>query len=112
MARYTIWRVETYRLFQYAEGFRYQDRPVRALILLLEDGGDREVYAYFTEESPLPVEIVAENRIIVWYAYEQFAPVMEMLREEKPIYVHILNRPDRQLLALTTAEEPVGEGEG
>jgi hypothetical protein len=112
MSGFVIWEVATYKLFQYATGFRYQNRPVKAMLVLEEAGGKREVYAYFTTETPIPNEIIAENRMIVWYEYDQFHPIMELLREEGPVYVHILDRTDRKLLAIATDKEPVGEGEG
>jgi hypothetical protein len=105
------WLVGVYKLFQYAGGFTFRGRPVRALIQLSEEGGDRHVFAYFTPEDP-PVSIqTVKSNIIAWYACDQFLSMVDMLRNEKPIYVHFLDTAETRHLSVATSEEPVGEEE-
>jgi hypothetical protein len=107
-----IWAITSYKLLIYAAGFTYQKKPVKALATLLEDSGRREVYAYFTDESPLPETLIVGDRYVTWFLWDQFAPLMEMLREEGPVFVHVLQTAQGNFLAFATSEEPVGEDEG
>ncbi|MEM4725119.1 MAG: hypothetical protein QXP01_08925 [Candidatus Hadarchaeum sp.] len=111
MAEPTIWRIRSYKLYQYAAGYRYRNRDIKALILLFEDGGPRKIFAYFTDQGTLPPNEIEGERYIGWYTYDQFGPVVEMLREESPIYAQVLIAGDAPFLALATDAEPVGEGE-
>lgn len=109
--KFESWRIGIYQVFQYAGGFRFRGRPVKAMIQLSEEGGTRHVFAYFAAgDVPVDVQTV-ENKIIAWFAYDQLADVVDILRNEKPIYVHFSGTADARYLSVATAEEPVGEGE-
>ncbi|NDJ54695.1 MAG: hypothetical protein GYB68_16630 [Chloroflexi bacterium] len=110
MSDSVIWGIRTYKLFLYAGTYEVYDHRVKGLIILNEAGGEREVYAYFTDGPPPEGLRIVNERYIVWYEFDQFHPLMEMLREEKPIYIQYFEG-DRKYLTIATAAEPVGEGE-
>jgi hypothetical protein len=105
------WRIGVYKLFQYAGGFAFRGRPAKAMIQMSEIGGARQVYAYFTpQDPPVGIQIVG-NDVIVWYAYDQFPTMVDMLRNEKPIFAHLLDTAEARYLNISTSEEPIGEEE-
>ncbi|NDJ34228.1 MAG: hypothetical protein GYB64_06135 [Chloroflexi bacterium] len=111
MAETVIWKIDTYKIFQYGHTFSYAGKDVRAMIVLYEEDGPREVYIYFSLEGDLPATHAAGDRVITWFPYHQFAPLMAMLRDEEPIFAHHLTTSNTSLIAVATSEEPVGEGE-
>jgi hypothetical protein len=98
------WQVGTYRLYQYAGRL-----GTRAVIRLEEQGGPNALHAYFTTDVPLPNNDVSGTFYFLYFPYDMFASVIEMLREEKPIWVHA---SDANNVYLGTHEEPIGEDEG
>ncbi|HKV11802.1 MAG TPA: hypothetical protein VJ725_26885 [Thermoanaerobaculia bacterium] len=69
---------------------------------------------FYPEGTPLPPlrqATHASGRQIYYvsYRYEQLANVLDLLRNEKPI--KFFYRDDNLAAYLTTADEPVGEGE-
>lgn len=98
------WQAGTYRLYQYAGR-----TGTKAVIRLEENGGSNALHAYFTTESPLPSNSVTGSFYFLYYPYDTFAAMMEMLREEKPIWVHALNANN---VYIGTHEELIGEDEG
>jgi len=99
------WQVGTYRLYQYAGRLT----GTKAVVRLEEQGGPNALHAYFTTESPLPDSRVTGSFYFLYFPYDMFASVMEMLREEKPIWVHTLNQYN---VYIGTHREPIGEDEG
>lgn len=99
------WQVGTYRLYQYAGNVS----GTKAVIRLEEQNGPNALHAYFTTENPLPPNSVSGTFYFLYFPYDMFLPMMEMLREEKPIWVHALNQYN---VYVGTHEEPIGEDEG
>ena len=98
------WQADTYRLYQYAG----RESGTRYVIRLEEAGGTRALHAYFTTTSPLPSNSMTDSFYFLYYPHDMFSPMMEMLREEKPIYIHAYNENN---IYVGTHEEPVGEEE-
>lgn len=99
------WQAGTYRLYQYAGHLT----GVKAVIRLEEQSGSHALHAYFTTQDPLPTNSVTEPFYFLYFPYDMFSPMMEMLREEKPIWVHA---PDPYNVYIGTHQEPIGEDEG
>lgn len=97
------WQVGTYRLYQYAT-----ETGTKAVIRLEESGGSHALHAYFKNTSPLPSNSISGSFYFIYYPYDTFASMMEMLREEKPIYVHTSGS---STVYVGTHAEPVGEEE-
>lgn len=98
------WRADSYRLYQYAGN----GSNTKAVIRLEEKGGPHALHAYFRDSDTLPNNHVSGNFYFLYYSYDQFQPMMDMLRNEKPIYVHAFNA---LTVYIGTHREPVGEGE-
>ena len=105
------WQVGIYKLFQYAGGFAFRGRPAKAMIQLMEVGGEHNLFVYFTPDEPSSGIQTIDNKLIAWFAYDQFPAMVDMLRNEKPIYAHMLDSADGRYLSIATTEEPVGEEE-
>jgi|tagenome__1003787_1003787.scaffolds.fasta_scaffold20552895_2 hypothetical protein len=98
------WQVGTYRLYLYAGR-----ESGRALIRMEEQGGPNALHASFTTEKPLPTNSVNGSFYWLYFPYDMFLPMMEMLREEKPVWVYALNAAN---VYIGTSQEPIGEDEG
>jgi hypothetical protein len=98
------WKVGSYSIYQLAN--RNANRP--ATIYLHEDSGSRMASLLFISEGPLPENKAAETRYDVYFHFDQFLSMMQMLREEKPIYFHY---SDSKYAQVSTNPEPIGEAE-
>ena len=98
------WEVGTYRLYQYSG----REVGTKAVIRLEESGGSHALHAYFTTSSPLPSNTISGSFYFLYYPFDMFSTMMEMLREEKPIYVHEYGAAN---IYVGTHQEPVGEEE-
>lgn len=72
----------------------------------------KTIHIHFLEEqNPLPlVQKNGENQFVLYYQYSDMSNIIDMLRNEGPVYfIHV---PDgKNNSRLSTASEPVGEGE-
>ena len=78
----------------------------------LYEGGAYRGYAYFFPDgTPLaPAVIDATNgRVFVHFNLSQLAGVLQLLREEKPVYLYEFGVSNAGLM---TGSEPTGEEEG
>jgi len=100
-----VWQAGTYRLYQYSG----HSNGTKYVIRLEEEGGSHALHAYFTTTTPLPSNSIAGDFYFLYYPDDMFVAMMEMLREEKPIYVHEYGSSN---IYIGTHAEPVGEDEG
>lgn len=63
----------------------------------------------FGETREARKNMVKSGYLEVHYPLRSFRDVVDILRNEKPLYLSVL--PDRHLGALTTTDEPIGEEE-
>jgi hypothetical protein len=85
---------------------------VAAAGIYLYQGGVYRGYAYFYPDgTPLapPVINAANGQVFVNFSLSQLGPVLQMLREEKPIYLYEFGSTNAGLM---TGGEPTGEEEG
>lgn len=78
---------------------------MRSSIHLYDEKGTIGVLA-FVEDGPIPASVVTGTPI-GYYPVARYADAVDMLRNEKPVYL-VVNGDDVQL---STAQEPAGEGE-
>jgi len=79
--------------------------------IYLYEGANYRGYAYFFPDgTPLaaPVFDSANGRVFIHLNLTEFAAVLDLLRNEKPVYVYYLSPTNA---ALRTGMEPVGEEE-
>ena len=95
-----VWQVDTYRIYMYASRGKF------GIIRLEESGGPKHAHLYFRETER--DNVISGNFYSLSYLFEAFPAMMEMLREEKPIYVHAYNVNN---IYVGTHAEPVGEEE-
>ncbi len=62
----------------------------------------------FTDTHPLPASSRSGGSAIHWYPFDAFAPMMEMLREEKPVWVFDWGSG----MSLSSSDQPPGEDQG
>jgi hypothetical protein len=103
------WEVKAYYLLQRTGGgSQEEDRAI--IVLGGEAGTAMAAFVYFTTAAPLQVDFWHPilGVMIMHCHYEQFAPMMEMLREERPIWVHPFGEGGHHI---STMAEPIGESE-
>lgn len=103
-------RIEKY---QYELRTDTKDEETRNVGLLYLYGGGHVLLAAIaflpgTESLEKPVES-PNGHVTVQMRAERLATIIDMLRNEKPVYFSW--SPDQQVMRLTTREEPVGEQE-
>ncbi len=66
---------------------------------------------FLDEENPLPlVQKNGENEFVIYYQYCDMSNIVDMLRNESPVYfIHVPEGKNNS--RLSTGSEPVGEGE-
>ncbi|MDP8931616.1 MAG: hypothetical protein M3O70_24360 [Actinomycetota bacterium] len=110
MATYTI---DTYSVRLWSSRATTNLSPGVAVAgIFLYEGGTYRGYAYFFPDgtSLAPAVIDATNgRVFVHFNLSQFDGVVQMLREEKPIYLYEFGVNNAGLM---TGIEPTGEEEG
>ena len=71
------WKAGTYRLYQYAG----RTTGAKAVVRLEEQDGSKALHAYFVTDDPLPQNNVSGSFYFLYYPYDMFASMMEMLRD-------------------------------
>jgi len=103
-------RIEKY---QYEVRTRLRDGVVESVALLYLYAEQHEflaVVAFVSDDHELEKpELSPNGQVTAELHLHQQAPIIDMLRNEKPVYFSW--SADRQEISLSTAEEPVGEQE-
>ena len=91
--------------------FEGQQIRLRGIVRCL--GDEHTLDVYFLDETsvvPAPVANIEQKKGFMFMPYRDIHVLVDLLRNEKPIYAHL--RTDRpQWTSITTTKEPVGEGE-
>ncbi len=110
MATYTI---DTYSIRLWSSRATTNLNPGVAVAgIYLYEAGTYRGYAYFFPDgTPLSDAVIDSRagRIFIHLNLCQFAPVVQMLREEKPVYLYEFGPSNAGLM---TGNEPTGEEEG
>lgn len=99
-----VWQVESYLINQFAG-----TGNTKAVMQLNKQGGAAGLIVYFNFDNSSPANNTSGPVPIAYMPYATFANMMQMVREEKPIYVQIW---PSGITYVGTSQEPVGEDEG
>lgn len=105
--------IKKYDVAYYAGGNNASKYEYRVIIGLRRDDGSLIGGAYFHRDaSTLPASDEQTPNGYVWchYTAEDFPRVMDLLRNEKPVFVRYV-AGGWKIASITTSLEPVGEGE-
>ncbi len=89
---------------------RYEENEVISDIML---SGDNVFYGYahfLADGSVLPKAVKKFNLYNLYYHQKDLPAIVDMLRNEKPVYI-IFTEDDFKNCRITTSQEVVGEGE-
>jgi hypothetical protein len=105
--------IKKYDVAYYGGGKNATGYPYRAIIGLRRDDGSLIGGAYFHRDpATMPSTDQQTSTGYVWchYSSDSFSQVLDLLRNEKPVFVRYV-AGGWQIASITTASEPVGEGE-
>ena len=98
--------VEGYRVYFYGSAQGY--KSTRANINLLDAASDiRAVIKFYDEGATIGEDYQTENMVWMHLPSSMLDSVIDVLRNEKPIFVHFAGSST----FLSTSEEPIGEGD-
>lgn len=87
---------------------------VRVRAIVRCTGGEYMMEVYFVDDGsdvPNPFYDVPNKKGFMFLDIRHISAFVDMLRNERPMYGHLRgDRPD--WMSVTTAKEPIGEGEG
>jgi hypothetical protein len=90
----------------------YMSGPNEGPIIDCYNGPTHVAKLCFHRNEPLPPNLLASGNVIyLRYLISQFNDIVEILRNEKPLYVQ-LSTPDLKGFIATSGFETVGENEG
>ena len=98
--------IERYKYYTFAS----RDNSIAQTVILLYGESGYLGAAYFsTEDEPLrPAEKFSNGSYGLYYDYQELQIIIDMLRNEKPVYLVYNGELNTRL---STTEEPVEEGE-
>ena len=81
--------------------------------LILKGEGGLLCYLYFRPDAAgrQTRYSATSNRATVYYNAERFQPIVDLLRNERPVRVMVWNAPDSSFILYSGEYEPVGEEE-
>lgn len=101
-------------IWRQLELMNFQGVTVRVRAIVRCTGGDYTMDVYFVDDAspvPDPLYDVPNKKGFMFFNIRDIGPFVDMLRNERPVYGHL--RGDRpEWMSITTAKEPIGEGEG
>jgi hypothetical protein len=105
--------IKKYDVAYYGGGKNTNGYPYRAIIGLRRDDGSLIGGAYFHRDSatmPNADDQTSSGYIWCHYCWEDFPQVLDLLRNEQPVFVRYVGG-GWKIASITTSIEPVGEGE-
>lgn len=95
--------------YQYYQ-FSTREDGAKAVCACAGTGGET-VYMYFHDgPQALNAAVHSGNNYYVYYRYSDLPNIIDMLRNEKPVFLHYVPEGTNNT-RISTASEPVGEGE-
>ena len=95
------------------EVMNFEGQEIRLRGIVRCHGTDHTLDVYFLDEAsavPQPTVNVEQKKGYMFMPYRDINILVDLLRNEKPIYAHL--RADHpEWTSITTTKEPVGEGE-
>ena len=108
-----IIEIKKYDVAYYAGAKNVAAYPYKAVIGLRDDNDALVGAAYFHHNAttmPVADTMKGSGYISCHYLAEDYPHVLDILRNEKPVYVEFEVRPGN-IASIRTSAEPVGEGE-
>lgn len=110
-----VFEIKEYMIiWRQLELMNFNDMTLRIKALVRCTGGEYTMDVYFLDDQspvPEPTYDVSNKKGYMFLSVHDILPFVDMLRNERPVYGHLrTDRPD--WMSVTTAKEPVGEGEG
>ena len=101
----------TFEITEYQYGF-FNDVAYhnRRMLAYLYQNDNRIAIVFFQDDLKAP-HTDKDGQICVYYRMEDLHSVIDMLRNENPIFLHYSENQKFTRAFLTTSKEPVGEGE-
>jgi len=109
-----IIEIKKYDVAYYAGAKNVAAYPYKAVIGLRDDNDALVGAAYFHHNAttmPVADTMKGSGYISCHYLAEDYPHVLDILRNEKPVYVEFEVRPGN-IANIRTSAEPVGEGDG
>lgn len=101
-------------IWRQLELMNFNGITVRVRAIVRCTGAEYTMDVYFVDDGtpvPDPFYDVPNNKGFMFLDARFVGPFVDMLRNERPVYGHLRgDRPD--WMSVTTAKEPIGEGEG
>ena len=113
----TSYKIDSYTIQLYANDLRGSLTRWAAQVIYLYSGGKHIASAFFARAGTNAPDAVFSNGHIYFHAQgEQFEPVVDLLRNEKPVYISWVpftdsSEPNDGNAYFYCGQEPVGEGE-
>ncbi len=105
--------IKEYNVMYFAGGKNTTGHEFRAIIVLRRDDGTRIGLAYFHRDPATMPDTDNQNPtgiVFCHYTWEDFPQVIDLLRNESPVFFRYV-AGEWKTASITTATEPVGEGE-
>jgi hypothetical protein len=94
--------------------YNWSSRKTGKTNLILKGVGGETCSVWFVEDAAAnlpPAQQVAPNYYAFYYHHSQLEHLIDMLRNEKPVFVFFNNDNGFNNSRISTTDEPVGEGE-
>jgi hypothetical protein len=99
--------IKIYRYYFFSS--RNDPNQVKAVIQFWGDDGYLGAASFYDDAFELPPAMLYPSGVVgLNYHMSEFAPILDMLRNEKPVFIEFNGELNSRL---TTSGEPVGEGE-
>ncbi|NWG15236.1 MAG: hypothetical protein HXY41_01250 [Chloroflexi bacterium] len=110
-----VFEIKEYMIiWRQLELMNFHGTTVRVRAIVRCTGGEYTMDVYFVDDAsavPEPMYDVIEKKGYMFLNIRDVMAFTDMLRNERPVYGHLRgDRPD--WMSVSTAKEPVGEGEG
>ncbi|HEX2907057.1 MAG TPA: hypothetical protein VHO69_09370 [Phototrophicaceae bacterium] len=110
-----VFEIKEYMIiWRQLELMNFNGVTVRVRAIVRCTGGEYSMDIYFIDDDstvPDPMYDVTANKGYMFLNIRDIMAFVDILRNERPLYGHL--RGDRpEWMSVTTAKEPVGEGEG
>ena len=103
-------RIENYQYYAFSS--RDSSSPPSTVILLYDPSNTWVGALWFVKESgALPTASESGGRYLLSYSYADLPVIIDMLRNETPVYLIVDPAGSALNWRISTFEEPVGEGE-
>ena len=105
--------VDKYQIFMHASRETTGDRAI-ATVLTVGDSNKKGRLLFIPDGKPLPNppnQPDANGEIVLHFTLSQLQPVLQTLREEKPVSIRTGGFGDQQGAMVFTGQEPTGEEE-